>query len=249
MLPFSFLCFLALVVSSIVALATPTSTIRFNPTESEFKARQHNTPGSSLSQLEARQLTNAQRLARGYPLKPPIRRSLSLKKASRSGLNATLNGYLQVSENGQVLGYVSKRFNKQGEYGILTDKPGDYLSVSLESGEAVLGNADISTVNGPLATFPFFGGMTGFTSTSSDLNPGVSNYIVFGGVVQRPPHSTPAAGRNSFTDRTGFPTNIESAIFVIDKSTFKIKCRWVNSDGKTVEPFLGYHGSEWCLQM
>jgi hypothetical protein len=99
---------------------------------------------------------------------------------------------LQVlDESYSSLGFVSKEYNKYGEYGVLTNNSADYLSISLDMDETSSKNGHMSTIvspytpalaihpsciilgqNGPLAAYPFFGAIVGFNSTSNDLGQG-----------------------------------------------------------------------------
>lgn len=101
-------------------------------------------------------------------------------------------GYLHVlGEDHRSLGFVGKEYNKYGEYGVLTNDSADYLSASIYMDKASSQNGVVSTVvsanafsftidesyillgqNGPLATYPFFGAIGGFSSTSNDLGMG-----------------------------------------------------------------------------
>lgn len=109
-----------------------------------------------------------------------------------SGPINSVRGYLQVlDESYSSLGFVSKEYNKYGEYGVLTNDSADYLLVSLNMDEASSKSGVMSTVvspymhalsihasrvllgqNGPLAAYPFFGAIVGFNSTSNDLGQG-----------------------------------------------------------------------------
>ncbi|KAF8635504.1 hypothetical protein AX17_003894 [Amanita inopinata Kibby_2008] len=248
MLPSTFLYLLTCLAFSVCVFATPTvagQNLRFNPQATEIQGRHNKPQRLSLSQLEASKLTNAKRLAMGYPLKPPRRKSPTSSR--NHATNVTVTGHLVVFEDHRTLGYVSKRYNDVGEYGILTDEPNEYLHVSLNVFDAALGGTDISTINGPLAAYPYFGGIGGFASESNDLGPDDYGYAVLGGTVQRPSYTGPTSGGNSFAHYTGVPRSIESAIFSYDGSTHEIKCQWVNEDGATPRTYLGYHSQEASL--
>ncbi|KAF8634093.1 hypothetical protein AX15_001094 [Amanita polypyramis BW_CC] len=223
-------------------------TRRFNPGPTEVRARCTRSPWLELSQLEDSYLTNGMRLAKGYPPKPPHRRTVIHNL--RSTQNATIEGYLEVidSENRQTLGHISKEYNKFGEYGMLTNNSTEYLLVSLNMNMVWTGdgswNAIISTINGPLAAYPFFGAITGFNSTSDDLKEGHYNYAVFGGTVSRLASSHPMQGGNSFAHLTGIHNSIETAIFSYNPSTSEIQCRWVNGDGSEPTTFIGLDSQE-----
>lgn len=243
-------CLLSLTFST---LATPFTTAvqeltqRFNPHATDVHPHPVRSPAFKLSQLDDNRLTNAMRLAMGYPLKPPRRRATLHK--SRSMLNATARGYMEVvdADSHQLLGYVSNAYNKYGEYGVLTNNSAGYLLASLAMDGPPSGSSVISTINGPLATYPFFGLISGFDSTSADLKEGHYNYAVFGGTVRRPANSPATQGDNSFARFTGITRPIETAIFSYDLSSNEIGCHWVNEDGSTPITYLGYNEQEAAL--
>lgn len=85
------LCILSLAAS---ALSTPLETEiqdssqSFNPRATDIHAHQSRSPVSELSQLQDKRLTNAERLARHYPLRRPHRRSITRKRARDFEFNA-----------------------------------------------------------------------------------------------------------------------------------------------------------------
>jgi len=105
----------------------------------------------------------------------------------------------------------------------------------------------ISTINGPLAAFPYFGAISGYNCATSDLGVGSSDYAVLGGTVRRPANSLPMDGGNSFTRLTGISRTIENAIFSYNTSTGEIEIHWANGYGQTPTVFLGYNSAEAAL--
>ena len=171
-------------------------------------------PASSLP------LTNARRLQLGLPLKKPHRK---VDKVKRSGTPPTSsvssrNFFLNKSflkhipsfflfapgrincnilvnntDSGDVLGYVSPKFNDFGEYGYFQPSQDGALSVTLSYHPRDPSSpVDIKVNNGPDSTFPFFGAgeyclvlllgedmkflwcfiVVGYASTSDDLGVG-----------------------------------------------------------------------------
>ncbi|KAF8735147.1 hypothetical protein AX14_002654 [Amanita brunnescens Koide BX004] len=172
------LCILSLAASAFsspLATETQESSQSFNPYATHSRVHHARSPVSELSQLQDKRLTNAERLAKHYPLRRPHRRSIThqLRSTSAVASNYTTKGYLQVlGEGHRSLGFVAKEYNKYGEYGVLTNDSADYLLVSVDMDEASSRNGVISTVNGPLAAYSFFGAIGGFNSTSNDLGDG-----------------------------------------------------------------------------
>jgi len=141
----------------------------------------------------------------------------------------TVTGNLQVidTDNDTVLGYVSNVWNSFGEY-VVTTTPSEYLDVSVPTGSGV----DITASNGPNPTYPFVGGIVGFVSSNNDISSGSSNYTYIGGTTQTPSGSPPVSGANAFTNATGIPEDIESAIWTVNPDGTLVP-QWVNTDSST----------------
>src|SRR6266576_6872145 len=92
----SFLC-LYILSLAVSAFSTPFETEtqvltqRFNPDATEVHAHQTRSPVSELSQLQDKRLTNAERLARHYPLRPPHRRSTIRERARPAPISKRVN--------------------------------------------------------------------------------------------------------------------------------------------------------------
>lgn len=245
LLKFAFV--VAITATLVVASVTPTVTVEardnslsFNPPAEAIKTRSAGQARElPVPQFSTRQLTNAKRLAAGLALKPPMRRSQAARSVP-SGTPTVTRGYLQMkNENGVPISFVRNTWNSFGEFGGTND-PAQYLIVEVDLAYAPLGSADIITINGPDAKFPFLGGIIGFSSTSDNISPGSFNYIYAGGTTHTLPGSPPQAGTNAFTVSTGIPEEIGSAIWTYDPSTQTISPQWVNTDSSTPVTFLGY---------
>ncbi|TFY61392.1 hypothetical protein EVJ58_g4535 [Rhodofomes roseus] len=173
-------------------------------------------------------MTNAQRLRRGLsPNRPSFYRSAQSLTARASPIPdpnpgcTTRTGTLLVSGAGVPSGAIVSRIpNDFGEYGITTDAA-DALQVQY----ADCGNnqpVDLVTLNG-IADFNFFGGITGFASTSPDLDPGSTNYAYIGGVT---------------------PKDIESAIWRVNGADGAVTAQWFNSDGGMPATDIVYYEPE-----
>ncbi|KAH9840863.1 uncharacterized protein C8Q71DRAFT_741867 [Rhodofomes roseus] len=194
-------------------------------------------------------MTNAQRLRRGLsPNRPSFYRSAQSLTARASPIPdpnpgcTTRTGTLLVSGAGVPSGAIVSRIpNDFGEYGITTDAA-DALQIQY----ADCGNnqpVDLVTLNG-IADFTFFGGITGFASTSPDLDPGSTNYAYIGGVTPTAPRSPPEPAANSFTFATGTQEDIESAIWRVNGADGAVTAQWFNFDGGMPATDIVYYEPE-----
>ncbi|KAG6917509.1 hypothetical protein DXG01_002256 [Tephrocybe rancida] len=227
---------------SVAASATPSATLSdINPPLSARVADYHPIP-----QAEARGLANAKRLALGLPLKPPTRRSERVSRAPQpSGtpgkLTNVARGYIESKDqDGKTLGFVGKDQNAFGEYTLKMDgDESDRLLVTIDLMGAASGPTDIKTLNGPDADLPFFGGMKGFASDSSDILADSWNHFFIGGTIQTPSNSLPSNGSNTFTKNFNMDKQIESAIWKYDVSTNAIAPQWINADSSSPATYIG----------
>lgn len=91
----------------------------------------------------------------------------------------------------------------------------------------------IQTINSPNSvSFPFAGGIEGFSSTNSNIGPGNPNYLYLGGTTFTAPGATPTTAGNAFTTFTGISEAIESSIFTIG-ANHVISAQWLNTDTST----------------
>jgi Ca2+-binding RTX toxin-like protein len=150
---------------------------------------------------------------------------------------ATCTGYIQGTniDTSEDLGFVAPIFNAFGEYsGFTMDAdPSSRLLVSFSNDQRF----SITAINGPDSNVPFVGGIVGFANTSDDLGAGSYNYAYLGGTVETPIDSPPASGANSFTNATGIPEKIESAIWSLGASN-ELLPQWVNSDASKPATFI-----------
>ncbi|KAF8965586.1 hypothetical protein BDZ97DRAFT_1811391 [Flammula alnicola] len=237
---FKLLCTLSLLSTVIVASTVPSVKQRdawsFGPLSNASAL------GPDLQNV-ARKMTNAERLAAGFPLKPPRRRAskTGAYKAVPSG-GAFLRGYLEAfdSQDGTSLGFVSNEFDDFGLAQLVSAE--DERTPMLFSIPAdMVGPFNIEIINGPDSSkFPFFGGIEGFAFQNADIGPMSPNYITLGGTEETDPGSSPISGENSFTAATGIPSQIESSIWTFTPKSNGLTTRWINSDLSTPTTFLGY---------
>lgn len=245
-----------------LAAANPAPTLaqRVSPTTVKNDAKSFNPGLDTLThvrrvpQVETRYITNAERLRRGLPLNPPVRRTPrpppksphqphnpkpSSVPSVPSAPSKPQNGFLEIydSSSGDLVGFVARSFNEFGEYQVTTNL-GDALAVEIDTGKASSGFTNIATTNGPDDKFPFFGAITGFGNDSPNLGLHHANYVYLGGVVETGLHSLPTLGENSFTSVTNIPQQIESAIWAYS-SDGSITAHWTNTDSSTPQMFPG----------
>jgi hypothetical protein len=124
------------------------------------------------------------------------------------------------------LGYLSNVFNSFGEYSLTTN-----VSQRLAVPFTVTGSGpfSITATNGTSPSHPFVGGITGFSSTSSDLGSGSFNYSYLGGTDFTPAGSPPFSGGNTFTEATGMFEYIEASIWSISGGN-PLAPQWVTTN-------------------
>ncbi|TFK50841.1 hypothetical protein OE88DRAFT_1659944 [Heliocybe sulcata] len=208
-----------------------------------------NPTGLSLRSLDGdgssfgKRLTNAQRLARGLPLRKP--RRVQARQATPSSCpTISHTGTIRVTDidAGGVLGYVSSTPNIFGEYELATTASGA-LRVSFGTSSclssAVYSQFDVTTENG-ISNFPLLGFMTGFANTNYGIGSGSSNYAYLGGVTQTPEGSPAIQQANSFSAASGIPDGVESAVWTWEPSSNALTVQWINTDGSSPTTYLAY---------
>ncbi|KAK0480161.1 hypothetical protein IW261DRAFT_1563841 [Armillaria novae-zelandiae] len=225
-------------------LASPTP-LWFSPTSVKRSEISHEPPA-------ARGLTNAMRLARGYPLKAPTRRSDTARRGVPSSVPSgsykppirLTRGYLQfTTSNGQSAGFVGTQTNTDGDF-LLATGNNDQLLVEIDVVKAQSGPTTITTVNGGTGV-SYFAGIIGSTSTSNNLSPDSfrsaaiaifalyililpsSSYFNFGG----------SSDQSSQSSQSG--PFLETAIFAYSSTNNSITVQWANTDGTKAETFIG----------
>ncbi|KAL0957093.1 hypothetical protein HGRIS_003188 [Hohenbuehelia grisea] len=174
-----------------------------------------------------KRLTNAQRLARGLPPNPPVRRKNSkrngqVRRENPSPLPAVV-GYIRCTCDKTVVGvpaggavWFGQNANSWGEYGA-TASQNDALVVNVPGGSSSA--VDLTTMNGNLKTsFPNIVAVMGFASTNNNLGPGSYHYTYFSASTSTPPSSPAVVQPNAFSSASGMPKGVESAIWKINWS-------------------------------
>ncbi|KAF9038436.1 hypothetical protein BJ165DRAFT_387077 [Panaeolus papilionaceus] len=193
-------------------------------------------------------LTNAQRLARGLPPRPPkfmrdrdLRRATPVLEARHNNGGGgppnppnprpspqppvTWTGKLQVrsQSDGSSRGYVRNWSGSAPISGInfLSGSEPD-LEVSITFKPQSPKQLDILATN-PAFTAPFYVGAGG-----SNLVPKERSVLSFTNVKKTPPGGRPG------------PAKVESAIWSLDTTTKKLTALWINEDGSEITAQLGY---------
>ncbi|KAK0223473.1 hypothetical protein IW262DRAFT_1367160 [Armillaria fumosa] len=215
------LIYVLVLLSAVLASPTP---LWFSPTSVKRGEISHEPPA-------ARGLTNAMRLARGYPLKAPTRRSDTARRGVYSSVPSgsykppirLTRGYLQfTTSNGQSAGFVGTQTNADGDF-LLATGNNDKLLVEIDVVTAQSSPTTITTVNGGTGA-PYFAGIIGSTSTSNNLSPDSFSYFTFGG------SSDQSSQSGAF---------LETAIFAYSSTNNSITVQWANTDGTNAETFIG----------
>ncbi|EPQ55299.1 hypothetical protein GLOTRDRAFT_129580, partial [Gloeophyllum trabeum ATCC 11539] len=176
--------FTVLVATAALVHAKPTTTSGLQALEDGLASI--DPQGITLKPLERRapapraDLSNAQRLARGLPLRKPKPRSdkAKLRFAERAVPSAcpttTVSGVLQVTsaDTGSVLGYVGAAMTTYGHYGVSTNLAGALrvsIGTSSCSSASTASQLDIATSNGA-AAYPHLGLVAGAANTAPTNN-------------------------------------------------------------------------------
>jgi len=186
-------------------------------------------------------LTNAQRLARGLPIKPPHRRATigprsafprasSVPRTNYRGIIAVTN-----TANGQILGYISTTSLGHAQYGY-ESSAANALIVSFDTdADAIVASAvRMTSENSDIPGFTLVSLVQGREDTSVDFAPGSLNYAYIAGMAEpgsasnSVPVTSPA---NSYTAATGSTRAAISNVWEFNRRTLALTLQWVNSDG------------------
>ncbi|KAH9485697.1 hypothetical protein JR316_0002609 [Psilocybe cubensis] len=203
---------------------------------------------SATATLKHRDLTNAERLGRGLPLKPPVRRG----HAARSQVSpipqvpepeepeppttepepkeVVYQGKIEVRKtDGTSLGYIYATNRASGLFTYGTVE-GSALTISFSLNEGVTSgtNLAITMLN---SDGPLLGLVQGRDSTTVDIATGSFNYLYINGIEL--PGSSP--GSVPITMPNGYSSNraAESHIWNLDLTTGDLSPQWINSDGSS----------------
>jgi hypothetical protein len=136
---------------------------------------------------------------------------------------ALCRGTVRVRDTGTgtVVGFVGRDLNSYGEYVVATRATA--LTVEVGPGR------DLTAVNSSDATYRDVGGIQGFYTTGPNLSSSSTNYSYLGATAQTSAGARPALGKNSYSDATGMPEDVESALWSLSKGD-ALTPTWVNSN-------------------
>ncbi|KAJ7074288.1 hypothetical protein C8F01DRAFT_1099968 [Mycena amicta] len=199
----------------------------------------HNSARAAPELFVPRSLSNAERLARGLPLKPPTRPS-SARRASTSPIAAS-RGYIQVlaidreGNSHGVLGFVSRNLFQNAHY-IVQPSIDDALEVSPNG-------RDLVTLNTEGSSHRFLGLVQGREDTSPTLAKGSANYLYLASTDQTPSDAPPQSVGNTINDAYGGSFLAESAVWILDPVSHKLVADWINPDYSPASPIALAQGS------
>ncbi|KAJ7171824.1 hypothetical protein C8R43DRAFT_26580 [Mycena crocata] len=157
-------------------------------------------------------------------------------------------GYLKCTSSGRVIGYIARTLNSAGEYeGVSPSSDSNDVNhrmlVSLD--QSVNGTQSFLVKNAPDNEYPFLGAIGGVDGDTLGTNS--SNYLLVGGTRTTKSGDAPFYCGNTFTDSTNKLRKCASAVWVYDAATSKVTPHWTNSDGTTVDAFVGYVDAAFIL--
>jgi hypothetical protein len=186
------------------------------------------------------QMTNAELLRRGLPLKAPVmRRGTPVRRNVPSGApppqTTTHTGVIRaMNTDGTIFGYLSKSFTGGLGWVPSTD-PSNALTVSFVTTDPSGSGSqlDLLTQNQDAVNgehFSRLGLVQGRDSTSDNLAPGSFNYLYITGTESTPAGSPPVSNVPNAFD-TVIDRDTESAVWSYDPSTQALTIHWKNGDG------------------
>ncbi|KAF5336361.1 hypothetical protein D9611_006593 [Ephemerocybe angulata] len=203
-------------------------------------------------------LSNAQRLAKGLPLKAPARRQPSRiwnRDAAASPLpRETVTGRAALyNQNGERVFYVDRNLNTAGFTSLTTDVDNALtLSVSFDTLQPVFTKIQVTMLNLATSGFPLLSLIQGRDDTNTDMTAGSFHYTYLGGAAE--PGSGPGSTGsstigNTYTDRTGLPRVAQTDIWTYDPATTVLAPTWINSNNDNVEiPFYSQSNAIYGLK-
>jgi len=244
------LSLLALISSiTLGTFATPTGTSECGPAEycpSYFE----NVGATSPSDPVRRSLpsTNAERLARNLPIKPPTRRMRESARRSQpsSVPQVTMRGIIKVSDSttSETLGYISKNTFSKAQYRYQPSLDDALIvNINVNYGTNSISDARIMAENSDMDGLPLLGLIQGRDSTTADMSHESYNYAYIGGMALpgTSPNSLPLTSpENSYTRATGTSRSAASDVWNVDFTTGALTMSWVNQDGSkpNIERFV-----------
>ncbi|KAG2011299.1 hypothetical protein CC2G_011438 [Coprinopsis cinerea AmutBmut pab1-1] len=202
------------------------------------------TPGGTTIKM-----TNAQRLALGLPLNPPVRRDARAKqlmaRQASSGPPEILSLNLGLLDDiGGNRGVLSTELTASGQLGL--GSPGSTpLTISLTVDSLVTQPTNLRVTLPGIAEedYPLLGLVQGRDNDNGYIGLGSPNYLVLARVdiAGTEPGSTGSTIiGNSFSDTTGLPRIAQTDVWKLNRLTGTIVPEWINPDGSSSGPLQLY---------
>ncbi|KDR66951.1 hypothetical protein GALMADRAFT_258854 [Galerina marginata CBS 339.88] len=190
-----------------------------------------------------KELTNAQRLARGLPLKPPARRRASPSIAARDAQTSpvptvTYTVVAQVFQDTTSLGFVAPDPNYWTPLLTPSIDSALRLSFSLPLGATSGSQLSLTMLNDNRGTY--FAPVVGRDSTSSDLAAGSFNYLYLDPVAApgTAAGATPQSAPSFFSTSSGLDKQTETSVWSVDLVSMTLTMQWINTDSSTPASIL-----------
>lgn len=238
----SFLSLLALAFLSLACLSVATGDSEETSPEMRFFTFQRRGTPTRTFQRSWLKLSNAQRLARGLPLKAPVRKAKTviIRQMPSAGPPVTKMGMMQVTnvDTGESVGYISATFLSTGHLGFTTDvaKALEISFVIDSFATTATGLRIIMDDSDQSIDFPILGLIQGRDNSDDDIGSSSFNYLYLGGVALPGTASGSIASLmdNTYTNATAISRASETDVWSIDLNTGLITPQWVNEDGTSV---------------
>jgi hypothetical protein len=182
--------------------------------------------------------TNAERLRKRLPLRPPTRLFARHNDPQPSSVpKVTYTGVIQVltssSSDGVSLGYIAPDPNYWTP--LLTPDINSALRVSFQLDQGATSGSQLALTQLNDNRGTFFAPVVGRDSTSSNIAPGSFNYLYLDPVAApgTPPGSTPQSAPSFFSTSSGLDKQTETSVWSVSLVTGALSLQWINTDSST----------------
>ncbi|KAH6888960.1 hypothetical protein BKA70DRAFT_1140452 [Coprinopsis sp. MPI-PUGE-AT-0042] len=195
------------------------------------------TRSQKVAQPPPRKMTNAERLTKGLPLNPPVRkqtREIDPRRQASPGPPVTANGpFVLTDENGDKLGFFTSTLDESGAL-IISPSIDDAIALSATYDSLVTNPSQLRNPTDP--KFPLLGLLQGRDNQGLDIGPGSYNYLYLMTVdaTGTPKGSSGALIPNAYTELTGIDLLVQTDIWTLETATGRLVPQWVNSDGSMI---------------
>ncbi|KAJ7622056.1 hypothetical protein FB45DRAFT_926904 [Roridomyces roridus] len=193
-------------------------------------------------------LTNAQRLARGFPLLKPRRRSNFPRQSTPSAvapLQVTCNIHVSPTNSGSQgpTGWFMQSMGGNGIfYGVqMSQSDGNALVVSFSYTPGSTSHFPMLASTTLYSQYPYMAAIISADSDSNDLSSASTNYAFFGKSGDVPEGRPSPNTANSYSDATStYGVGVETALWSYDPATRVLTPSWINDNGQRVPAYLMY---------